>query len=127
MTAQDSVAYASLTAGIVCFVMYVALTAIAAIASLRQPKVSAKTAHIVAKSFVSAGVSVSDATDLLKSVAQLSDSLSKAAPSLVALIGAILFFLIASIASGALHGAPPAPAPKAAPAAGAPPAVEPKA
>ncbi len=121
MNAQDSVAYASLVAGIICFLMYVTLTALAA---LKTPVTPEKSFHAETKSLIaSKAVSVGEVTDLLKALAQVSDSLSKATPSLVALIGSILFLLIASIASGALHGAP-APQPKAAtapPAGAAPP------
>ena len=124
MSASDSVAYAGLAAGVICFLMYVGLTALAALASLRKPPAPEKLAARNKASHAGAAAAlvpdIGETTDLLKAVAQLSDSLSKATPSLVALIRAILFLLVASIASGALHGSPPASEPKAA-AATAPP------
>ena len=109
MDARDVVTYASLLAGALCFLLYLAFSAVALFAS--HAAAPAKSFHADAKALIKAqGVSVGEFTDLLKALAQVSDSLSKAAPSLVGLIGAILFFTIAAVSSGALHGAPPAPA-----------------
>lgn len=49
-------------------------------------------------------VSVGELTDLVKALSTLSESLSKAGPALIVLIGSILFLSIAAVAGGAIVG-----------------------
>ncbi len=112
MTPEDLVTYASLLAGTLCFLLYLAFSVLGLVGGHPAPE---KSFHAEAKHLIkSQAVDIGQFTDILKALAQLSDSLSKAAPSLVALIGAILFFTIAAISSGALHSVPPAKAASAA-------------
>jgi hypothetical protein len=58
--------------------------------------------------------SIGDLTRLLDAIAHVTDSLSRAGPSLTALIAAVLFMAIAAVSSGALRSGPE-PHPLAAP------------
>lgn len=108
---QEAVTYWSLICGGICFALYV-LASITAL--LARPAKEAATLSNQAKSLAAApGVSVDELTKLIEAVAKLTDSLSKAGPTLTSLIGALVFFAIASISSGALHSPPPAPAKQA--------------
>jgi hypothetical protein len=107
MTNETVVTWAGIIAGSVCFVLYVVQSIIVIRAKPAQTArgiVGAKVSLLAADP---AGVSVDELTKLLQAAASLTDSLSKAGPALTSLIGAILFFAVAAIGSGALHGAPP--------------------
>ncbi|MGH7023275.1 MAG: hypothetical protein ACREEB_06745 [Caulobacteraceae bacterium] len=118
MTDATLVTWACLIAGAICFVLYVAEAivtiatkpAAAAAADTATPHLKAHAAAVMAK----ADFSVDDLTKVLDSTSKLTDSLAKAGPALTSLVGAILFFAIAALSSGALHGgaqsANPAPA-----------------
>jgi hypothetical protein len=103
----------ALIAGGICFVFYI----VSASVTLRAKP------HQAASDLVNATKSVANSpqpkataeeySKLLEAASKLTDSLSKAGPTLVSLIGAILFFLIAAVSSGALKNAPPAAAPGA--------------
>lgn len=92
----------SLVAGSICFVFY--CWTVAATLSL---KATAGAAAGEAKAVLNPdakSISIDDFTKLIEAMGKLTDSLSKASPSLVSLIGAILMFAIAAAASGAFVG-----------------------
>ena len=91
----------SLFAGIICFLIYVA----SAIKTMSAKPHEVAADLVTANRAVAAappGVTAADYTKLLEAASKLTDSLSKAGPTLISLIGAILFFLIATVSSGAL-------------------------
>lgn len=102
-------AYAALGAGTICFLIYV----LEAVAALRvKPAASEAAGAVTTQAKGMAGpnpVSIDELTKLIEAMSKLTDSLAKAGPSLTSLIGAILFFAIAAVASGAITGSPPAP------------------
>jgi hypothetical protein len=107
MTNETIVTWAGIGAGSVCFILYVIQSVLAMLpkpAQAAKNMVGAKVSLLVADP---AGVSIDELTKLLQAAATLTDSLAKAGPALTSLIGAILFFAVAAIGSGALHGAPP--------------------
>lgn len=110
MPVHDVVAYAALVAGAICFVIYV----LEALAALRaKPAASDAAGAVRLQTRGMAGpnpISVDELTKLVEAMSKLTDSLAKAGPSLTSLIGAVLFFAIAAIASGAITGHPDAPA-----------------
>jgi hypothetical protein len=110
MTSEDWVTFCSLFAGVVCFLLFAAN---GVMALFGKSATSAEQVVTQAKAMAPANakaISVDDFTKLLDAMSKLTDSLAKAGPSLTALIGAILFFAIAAVSSGALKSAPPAPA-----------------
>jgi hypothetical protein len=108
MTVQEWVAYAALAAGVICFLIYLA-EALAALLVKPSAVNAAKDVSAQAKT-MGVPLTVDDFTKLLDAMSKLTDSLAKAGPALTSLIGAILFFAIAAVASGAIVGSPPAPA-----------------
>jgi len=102
---QNTVAGAALLLGLICFGLYVweAIAVIRAKPTTVPSAVDAKAQRLVADP----ALSVDELSQLLEAASKLTDSLSKAGPALTSLIGAILFFAIAAISSGALHGSPP--------------------
>jgi hypothetical protein len=102
--AQCWVTGLSLLLGTICFILYV-LDALHTIAAKKK----AASADIVgvATGPEAKGLGVGEFTKLLEAISKLTDSLAKAGPSLTSLIGAILFYAIAAVASGALHDTPP--------------------
>lgn len=103
----------ALVAGTICFLIY-AWSAIAAIVA--KPRQTATEAATTAKSMADAKTATAeDYSRLLEAASKLTDSLSKAGPTLVSLIGAILFYLIAAVSSGAFKS-PPSPAAPSTPA-----------
>lgn len=66
-----------------------------------------------AKSLVSdpKAVALPELTALMEALTKLTEALGKASPTVVSLIGAIAFYAIAAVASGALVTPPPKPAP----------------
>ncbi len=109
------VTFVALAAGSICFLIYVAS---AVLTMIGKPHQAATEMVAKAKAMPPpGGASAADYTKLLEAAAKLTDSLSKAGPTLVSLIGAILFVLIAAVSSGALKNAPPAAVPAPSPAA----------
>jgi hypothetical protein len=100
-----AVTVASLIAGSICFLLYVAEAIVSLVA--KRNVLSADETQQAARAAVAAphAVSIDEASRLVDALGRLTDSLSRAGPSLTSLIGAILFFAIAAISSGALHGA----------------------
>lgn len=112
MSTADIVTYASLVAGTICFGLYV-WEAVVAITT-KPPAPDVGTARQLKSLVADNAATVKDVSDLAGNLAKLTDSLSKAGPALTSLVGAILFFAIAAIGSGVLHGSPggtPTPAP----------------
>lgn len=107
MSTADIVTYGSLAAGVICFGLYVWEAVIAI--TTKPPAPDVGTAQQL-KTLVADNVAtVKDVSDLAGNLAKLTDSLSKAGPALTSLIGAILFFAIAAIGSGVVHGSPASP------------------
>jgi hypothetical protein len=107
MTNESVVTWAGIAAGSVCFVLYVVQSILVMLAKPTQTAKGIVGAKVSLLAADPAGVSVDELTKLLQAAASLTDSLAKAGPALTSLIGAILFFTVAAIGSGALHGAPP--------------------
>lgn len=91
---------------VVCFILYVVQSL-----GLFSPKPVAPAKAMVEKARGLSPASVPEMTELLKTAATLADSLGKIGPTLTSLIGAILFATIAALATHALPGADPKPAP----------------
>lgn len=115
MTAADLVTYLALLAGCICLALYVWEAWAAISAKPASPDIASSDQL---KSLVADNpATVKDLSDLAANLAKLTDSLAKAGPALTSLIGSVLFFAIAAIGSGALHGSPaPAPTPTPTPA-----------
>ena len=100
MTSATAVTTCSLVAGGVCLALYVAEV----VASLMvKPVQSAK--DVASQAAIKARDVEADLdalTKLINALSSLSDSLAKAGPALTSLIGAVLFFAIAAVSSGAL-------------------------
>ena len=103
--AQLCVTYSALTLGTICFAIY----AIDAWRSVQSRKAAEASSAVVAANKnllpTSKGASLADLGSLVEAMAKLSDSLAKAGPSLTSLVGAVLFYSVAAIASGALTSA----------------------
>lgn len=102
-TAQLAVTIAALIAGTICFLLYVYAT----IAGIRARAVALRPG--APASGDRAGiqpltVSVDDVSRLIEALGKLADSLSRASPALMSLVGALAFFAIAALSSGALRG-----------------------
>jgi len=100
-----TVTIASLIAGSICFLLYVAEAIVSLVAkrnilSNDQTPQAARAAVATPHT-----VSIDEISRLVDALGRLTDSLSRAGPSLTSLIGAILFFMIAAVSSGALQGA----------------------
>jgi hypothetical protein len=101
------VTWAALVMGGLCFLLYV-ISAGAAI--FARPKADALVAEARdAAALQPKGIGAADLTKLIEAAGKLTDSLSKASPTLVSLIGAILFMAIAAVSDGALRAPPAAP------------------
>lgn len=119
MTASNWVTAAALLAGTVSFAFYCWATASLIVAKAAVNDATGQTGAVLNTEAKS--VSVPDFTKLLEALGGLTTSLSKASPALTALIGAVLMFAIAAVASGAISGSPsPTPANPTPPAAKAP-------
>jgi hypothetical protein len=105
MTNETLVTTACVVAGSACFFLYVfeAIVTIRAKPAHAKAEVGKQTALFAAKM---SAVSIGDVTKLFDSGSKLADSLAKAGPAVTSLIGAILFFAIAAVSSGALRAAP---------------------
>lgn len=101
MTLQGWVTVAALAMSFCCFVIFL-LQSWRTIAA----KPSEPARQMVTQAHSLAPASVGEMTDLVKALASLSDSLSKAGPALTSLMGSILLLSIGAIASGALVGRP---------------------
>jgi hypothetical protein len=108
---RNLVTFLALLAGSICLVIYIVEIWLA-----EKIKAAATTAAATTepanKTFGPIGpatVSLPDFTNLIEAMAKLTDSLSKVGPSVTSLIGAILFYGIAAICSGALYSPVPAP------------------
>jgi hypothetical protein len=99
--AQLAVTLAALIAGTICFCLYVYGTVVgirARAAALRvAPPAPAEPA------LQPRGVSIDEVGRLADALSKLTDSLSRASPALTSLIGALVFFAIAAVSSGALR------------------------
>jgi hypothetical protein len=103
--AQLCVTYSALIVGTLCFLVFLYST----YRSAKTQKVVEASAAVVAANKtlipVNKSASVSDVSSLVEALTKLTDSLAKAGPSLTSLIGAVLFYTIAAIGSGALTDA----------------------
>lgn len=101
-----AVTLASLIAGSICFLLYVAEAIVSLVA--KRTILSDGQAPQAARAAVATphSVSIDEISRLVDALGKLTDSLSRAGPPLTSLVGAILFFAIAAISSGALQGAP---------------------
>ena len=99
-TAQLAVTIAALVAGTICFCLYVYGT----ILLTRARAAAVRSAPSADPALQSRGVSIDDIGRLADALARLTDSLSRASPALTSLIGALVFYAIAAVSSGALHG-----------------------
>lgn len=110
--AQLCVAYSALVIGTLCFVVY-AVDAMGSVwAKLKSAGASQQAANSVPREALQdgqRGLSITDFSGLVEALAKLSDSLAKAGPAVTSLIGAVLFYAIAAVASGALHDPPEPP------------------
>jgi len=117
LQAQLWVAYCALAVGTTCFLLFL-WDAYKTIKS--KPDVSAASRNAsdfaLASSARVTKATVKDLSGLIEALTKLSDSLSKAGPALTSLIGAVLFYVIAAIASGALHSTESNPVPSETPA-----------
>ena len=101
-TAQLAVTIAALAAGIVCFLLYIYAT-IAAVRARTAALQSGTLAPSDDTGMQPRTISVDDLSKLVEALGMLADSLSRASPALTSLIGALLFFGIAALSSGALR------------------------
>lgn len=103
---QSWVALAALACGLLSFGMFFVgvLRAQRSNAQERSERVNKALA-------VAPGASVDQVTDLVKALSSLTGSLAKAGPALWALVGSVLFLLIAAVSTGILHDAPVAAKP----------------
>ncbi len=109
MNPTTVVTWGSIVCGGACFLLYGFLS-VAAVVSKPAPVRSANTRTMGL--LADPAASVEDVTKLIEALSKLTDSLAKAGPALTSLVGALLFFLIAALNSGAFRGADcPAPAP----------------
>ena len=101
--AQLAVTIAALAAGIVCFLLYIYAT----IAAVRARAAALRSGTLTPSDDTGMQprtISVDDLSRLVEALGKLADSLSRANPALTSLIGALLFFGIAALSSGALRG-----------------------
>jgi len=111
--ARLCIAYTALVVGTICFLVYIVDAAITLAMKPKALRASGEAANIVAraKPDPNARAAVTDLTGLAEALAKLADALAKAGPTLTSLIGAVLFYAIAAIASGSVQSAPEKPAP----------------
>jgi hypothetical protein len=97
---QDTVTKWALIIGGICFLIYV----IEVVVSLfSKPPEEATEMAKAGRSIIPNGtVTGADFAKILEAIAKIGDSLAKAGPALTSLIGAVLFFTIAMVSSGAL-------------------------
>ena len=106
-TMADWVSVLSLVAGSLCLGLFIWAVASAIPREGKAIATAAKTIVSDPKS-----VAVPEVTALVEALTKLIDALGKASPTVVSLIGAIAFYTIAAVASGALVTAPPKPPPE---------------
>lgn len=100
--AQLAVTIAALIAGTICFLLYVYAT----MAAIRARAATLQTGLVASSN--KAGrqprfIGVDEVSSLAEALSKLADSLSRASPALTSLIGALAFFALAAVGSGALH------------------------
>ena len=101
-TAQLAVTIAALAAGTICFLLYVYAT----IAAVRARSEAVRSGALPPRpdpTLQPRTLGIDDASKLADALSKLSDSLSRASPAVTALIGALIFYAIAAVSSGALH------------------------
>jgi hypothetical protein len=103
----DWVSVLSLVAGSLCLGLFIWAVASAIPREGKAIAAAAKTVVSDPKS-----VTVPEFTALMEALTKLTEALGKASPTIVSLIGAIAFYAIAAVASGALVTAPAKPAPE---------------
>ncbi len=94
----------ALAAGVICLILYV-IEAVVVIRNKARAGSSAANGIDGRLAAASHAIDVDEVARLIDAIGRLADSLSRAEPSLTSLIGAVLFFAIAAISSGALHHA----------------------
>ncbi len=99
--AQWAVTIAALGAGAICFGLYVYGTIVAIGARADAARSLPRSADPAA---APRALGVEDVGRLADALSRLTDSLARASPALTALIGALVFFAIAAVSSGALRG-----------------------
>jgi hypothetical protein len=105
-TLHEWIAGLTLAAGVCCMVVFVAGCVISLITQTKAgggPDEPAK--HLIDGRAITP-ISVPDLTDLVKALAALADSLSKATPRAAALIGGIFFFVLAALMTSNVLAAP---------------------
>ena len=100
----DWVSVLSLVAGSLCLGLFI-WTVVSAIP--REGKAIAAAAKTVVSD--PKAVALPEFTALVEALTKLTDALGKASPTVVSLVGAIAFYAIAAVASGALAAPPPKP------------------
>lgn len=101
--AQLVVTIAALAAGAICFGLYVYGTIVAVWARADAVR-SAPLAQSADPALSPRSINVDDIGRLADALSKLTDSLSRASPALTGLVGALVFFAIAAVSSGALRG-----------------------
>lgn len=102
-TAQLAVTIAALAAGTVCFLLYLYAT----IAAVRARTAALRAGALQPppdQGLQPRALGIDDVGRLADALSKLADSLSRASPAVTALIGALIFYAIAAVASGVLHG-----------------------
>ena len=100
--AQSAVTIAALVAGTICFGLYVYATIV--LTRARAAAVRSAATPPADPALQPHGVSIGDIGRVADALARLTDSLSRASPTLTSLIDALVFYAIAAVSSGALHG-----------------------
>jgi len=100
---QLAVTIASLVAGGICFLLYVYATIVAVKARADALRSGSPVQEQTAAAIQPRSLSIDEISKLADAVARLADSLSRASPALTSLIGALIFFAIAAVGSGALR------------------------
>lgn len=100
--AQICVTYSALVVGTLCFLIFT----YDAVRATRQKYLTSNVAKAAAATSAEATAaspeSISALSELTKGLAALAESLAKAGPSVTSIIGAVLFYAIAAVGSGAL-------------------------
>lgn len=104
MTAREWITTLALIAGVICFGLFVwdTITTIRAKAATPAPT-------MVKAGLNTQGLGADQLTKLIEALSKLAENFAKAGPGLASLVGALLFFAIAAVSSGALKD-PCAPA-----------------
>lgn len=103
---QDIRVTIAVTAVVLCVLSFVIHLAGSVVAISKQAAKDNPRALMGGVNIDAAPVPMPDATEFLKAVAALVDSLAKAGPALWSMIGSLLFLLIACLAVGIFPGVP---------------------